>query len=1068
MAVVFIDKSLSEASSARAGRVSVHDPAILSVADENGEYTYYIFGSHLAQAKSYDLLNWEALFEVEYENPDSNPIYGKLTETFAESFLWAGYDDADCKGNYAIWAPDVIWNAQYEWKDGTKGAYMLYYSASSTWRRSCIGFLVSKDIEGIYEYGGTVVYSGFTAVDATDGSERNVNYVNTNIDELIEDGTLSGFSDNWVKTDGSVYNSNYAPNAIDPALFYDENGALWMVYGSWSGGIFLLEIDESTGMTIHPGEDSTTEDGRVIDRYFGTKLSGGYHKSGEGPYIVYDSTAGYYYLFETYGGLAANGGYNMRLFRSASVTGPYVDAQGNKPIFESDTNNADYGIKIMGNYSFDSLNYAYKAEGHNSAFIDENGQWYLVYHTRFDQGTEYHEVRVHQMFMNAEGWPVTVPYEYVGDSISESGYSQDEIIGQYQFINHGTGYGAAVSDTLGVSLNSDGTVTGDIEGTWKITSDYYMTMTIGGVNYSGIFYKQSDESDEGEKVMTFSATGENNETVWGSKVDYSDEQYVQMAADHLDIDTYTISDLKLPDGALFEVSINWSSSNEDLISGSGTVTRANTNQTVTLTATLIRNAAVLTKTFEVVVVGTWNYYEPIYYYDFESTDNGSSIENKGSKTENSDASLIGTAKVVTDEERGNVLEVSSQDAQVKTNYMALPTDIFDGIKGGYTIAMWVQTDRDFTYDTGHSALFEANAGGAGAYPMTRISANLFSRINSNGAWADAVNPKSALSADTWHFVSYTVGKEGLFVYLDGKLIDHVQADLEVCFAGNLLATMTDVRVGSGNIWNDVDISYGIFDNVAVYSNAYSDEEMEMLYLAQLITGYEEITGILGYAGEEITGIPSEISIGFSDGSTAIASAEWDITTVDADIPGSYIVSGVLPQYANYKVEAEIIILENKIENVILPVSRAEIYEGESLALPGTANAEYTSGTFKEVVVTWDSIEISAAGTYTVFGVVEGYDEVLSFEVIVKKKAEETQTKETKDSNTDAETTDTSNTETGSTDTEQTRVSDTTEIKTNIGKGSPVKTEDTASAKSALILMGLATVVVVFYRKKHIR
>ncbi len=33
---------------------------------------------------------------------------------------------------------------------------------------------------------------------------------------------------------------------------------MWMVYGSWSGGIFLLEIDEKTGLVIHPKEDEKT------------------------------------------------------------------------------------------------------------------------------------------------------------------------------------------------------------------------------------------------------------------------------------------------------------------------------------------------------------------------------------------------------------------------------------------------------------------------------------------------------------------------------------------------------------------------------------------------------------------------------------------------------------------------------------------------------------------------------------------------------------------------------------------------------------------------------------------
>ena len=58
----------------------------------------------------------------------------------------------------------------------TKGAYMLYYSASSTWRRSAIGLAVAKTIEGPYSYSDTVIYSGFTEKDSTDGSDRNTNY----------------------------------------------------------------------------------------------------------------------------------------------------------------------------------------------------------------------------------------------------------------------------------------------------------------------------------------------------------------------------------------------------------------------------------------------------------------------------------------------------------------------------------------------------------------------------------------------------------------------------------------------------------------------------------------------------------------------------------------------------------------------------------------------------------------------------------------------------------------------------------------------------------------------------
>ncbi|MFS8501973.1 MAG: family 43 glycosylhydrolase [Caldicoprobacter sp.] len=141
--------------------VSVHDPCIIKVND-----TFYVFGTHIEAAKSKDLMKWTK-FTNGYKTP-GNALYGDLSKNLAESFAWAGEDDADCKGGFAVWAPQILWNPYYINKDGTKGAYMLYYSVSSTYIRSAIGFAVSKDIEGPYEYVGTIIYSGFTRDKAYD------------------------------------------------------------------------------------------------------------------------------------------------------------------------------------------------------------------------------------------------------------------------------------------------------------------------------------------------------------------------------------------------------------------------------------------------------------------------------------------------------------------------------------------------------------------------------------------------------------------------------------------------------------------------------------------------------------------------------------------------------------------------------------------------------------------------------------------------------------------------------------------------------------------------------------
>src|SRR5699024_11295178 len=47
-------------------RVSVHDPSVTYLVNENGEEQFYIFGTHIAQAKSKDLVSWDVQFNTEY------------------------------------------------------------------------------------------------------------------------------------------------------------------------------------------------------------------------------------------------------------------------------------------------------------------------------------------------------------------------------------------------------------------------------------------------------------------------------------------------------------------------------------------------------------------------------------------------------------------------------------------------------------------------------------------------------------------------------------------------------------------------------------------------------------------------------------------------------------------------------------------------------------------------------------------------------------------------------------------------------------------------------------------
>ncbi len=490
-------------------RVSVHDPSIFK--DTNG--TYYVFGSHIDAAKTNDLQNWTR-FTNGYAAAN-NVIFGDLSRNLAGAFAWAGENLEDCEGGFSVWAPDVIYNPDYVNKDGSKGAYMMYFCTTSTYMRSVLAYAVSQKAEGPYEFVDTLIYSGFTSNDSyATSSTKNVNrkYTSTNIDELIEAGEVT-YNKDWFSN--SNYNNYVYPNAIDPTIYYEPDGTMYMTYGSWSGGIFTIEIDPATGRCIHP-KSGTTADGRLIDSYFGTKISGGYYQSGEGPFMEYNPETGYYYLWVTYGGLTATGGYNMRVFRSTNPDGPFYDAASNPAVLERNTKLDTIGLKVMGNYQFSTLDTAYMAGGHNSVFCDDDGQWYLFYHTRFNRGNEYHEVRVHSMYFSEDGWPVVAPFEYSGDAKAEFGYETADIVGEYEYINHGNATNGDVINSQNIKLNADGSISGAVSGTWVQAEDSSAAvLKIGGQNYNGHFLAAQDET--GKMVMSFTAVGSNNQTVWGAK-----------------------------------------------------------------------------------------------------------------------------------------------------------------------------------------------------------------------------------------------------------------------------------------------------------------------------------------------------------------------------------------------------------------------------------------------------------------------------------------------------------------------------------------------------------------------
>ncbi|MBP3950112.1 glycoside hydrolase family 43 protein [Bacillus suaedae] len=450
--------------------VSVHDPSVIK---DDG--TYYVFGSHLAAAKTDDLMNWE---QIEGDGADaSNSLFDNVKEELSETFEWAQTD--------TLWAADVT---QLE-----DGRYYMYYNACrGDSPRSAMGVAVSDNIEGPYEDLGIILKSGMGA------GEDDV------------DGTP--YDDAFYP---EVYNATVHPNVVDPHTFFDKDGKLWMVYGSYSGGIFILEMDATTGMPLE-------------GQGYGKKLLGGDHSRIEAPYMVYSPETDYYYLYLSYGGLDAIGGYNMRVVRSENPDGPYYDAAGNEmtdvkgaagTVFD-DGSIEPFGVKLMGNFEFTNpeteISSGYVSPGHNSVYYDEEtDEQFLIFHTRFPDEGEFHQVRVHQMFMNEDGWPVVAPHRYTEESLAQ--VSEKEIRGEYSFINHGKEISDEVKESLSIELEKNNSISGDVSGEWKLTDENSAELTIDGVTYKGVFLEQWSPTAEAV-VMTFTALSEEGIAIWGSKI----------------------------------------------------------------------------------------------------------------------------------------------------------------------------------------------------------------------------------------------------------------------------------------------------------------------------------------------------------------------------------------------------------------------------------------------------------------------------------------------------------------------------------------------------------------------
>ena len=182
-------------------------------------------------------------------------------------------------------------------------------------------------------------------------------------------------------------------NAIDPAIIEDEKGVAWMSFGSFWGGIKLLKLNEER---TKPAEPQTWFE-------LAERARGGIQnpneppKEGavEAPFIF--KKADYYYLFVSFDLCcrADKSNYNIRVGRSKTLTGPYLDKDG------KDMREGGGSLVLAGDKDFVGL-------GHNSTYTF-NKKDYLVFHA-YDSNDKYvPKLKVLEMKWDKEAWPVVEP-----------------------------------------------------------------------------------------------------------------------------------------------------------------------------------------------------------------------------------------------------------------------------------------------------------------------------------------------------------------------------------------------------------------------------------------------------------------------------------------------------------------------------------------------------------------------------------------------------------------------------------------------------------------------------------
>lgn len=280
-----------------------------------------------------------------------------------------------------------------------------------------------------------------------------------------------------------------------------------MYYGSAWDGIYVLQINPSTGLVATIGDKGT----RIAQRGFtGNTINGNI----EGPEIIYNSKYNKYFLFIAYDWLETK--YNVRVGRSDFPEGPFLDFNG-KDMNEE----ADNVPMILAPYKF--LNHGgWQGTSHPAVFQDE-GQFYMAHQGRPGVDKYYMVLHIRKLFWTEDGWPVVSPQRYA--ATEQTPVLEEELAGVWERIKLGyrvvPGYADQqlipdFQEAAELTLQANGTFNADVNNQWSYDAPW-LELNWNSVTKDKVLVERGRDWENKDACIIF--TGLNNEgtAVWGKK-----------------------------------------------------------------------------------------------------------------------------------------------------------------------------------------------------------------------------------------------------------------------------------------------------------------------------------------------------------------------------------------------------------------------------------------------------------------------------------------------------------------------------------------------------------------------